>query len=70
MELPSQMYKASADKAKVLVVGSTTSPWNLPVETLLGFQTRLYIPLPDVDTRFELLRRVIGAALCAMQPED
>jgi len=51
------------DKSKklhVYIIGATNKPWSLDEAFIRRFQKRIYIPLPDVDTRrgiFELYSR-------------
>ena len=40
---------------RVYVIGATNKPWNLDEPFLRRFQKRIYIPLPDHDTRQEIL---------------
>lgn len=40
----------------VYVIGATNKPWDLDEPFLRRFQKRVYIPLPDVTTRFNILQ--------------
>ena len=47
-------------KLHVYIIGATNKPWSLDEAFIRRFQKRIYIPLPDVDTRrgiFELYSR-------------
>ena len=40
---------------RVYVIGATNKPWDLDEPFLRRFQKRIYVPLPDHDTRREIL---------------
>ncbi len=40
----------------VYVIGSTNKPWALDQPFIRRFQKRIYVPLPDYDTRLEMLK--------------
>ena len=42
-------------KNQVYVIGTTNKPWSLDEAFLRRFQKRIYIPLPDVETRYGIL---------------
>lgn len=54
-ELLAQMDGARADNKDVLFIGATNLPWVLDPAFLRRFTKQLYIPLPDYDTRVQLL---------------
>ena len=44
-------------KLHIYIIGATNKPWSLDESFIRRFQKRIYIPLPDIDTRrgiFEL----------------
>lgn len=43
-------------KLHVYVVGATNKPWNLDVAFLRRFQKRIYVPLPNEETRQDILQ--------------
>jgi SpoVK/Ycf46/Vps4 family AAA+-type ATPase len=57
------------DKGKLLhvyVIGATNKPWNLDEAFLRRFQKRIYIPLPDFESRKQMFhlysRKLVGIA--------
>lgn len=54
-ELLAQMDGARFDNEGILFVGATNLPWALDPAFLRRFPKQLYIPLPDYETRVELL---------------
>jgi katanin p60 ATPase-containing subunit A1 len=49
-----------SDNANVFVLAATNFPWDLDEALLRRFQKRIYIPLPDIDARMEILRMSMG----------
>ena len=47
------------DDRGVLVLGATNIPWGLDPAIRRRFERRIYIPLPDVDARIYLLKKVM-----------
>ena len=48
-------------KAPILIIGSTTQPFNLDERVWNQFGKRLYIPLPNKDVRKQFLKRLVNA---------
>lgn len=44
----------------VLVIGCTNCPWDIDDAIIRRFQRRIYIPLPDVDTRKAVLQSILN----------
>ena len=43
-------------KVHIYVIGATNKPWDLDGPFIRRFQKRIYVPLPDEQTRYEMLR--------------
>lgn len=43
-------------KIHIYVIGATNKPWDLDGPFIRRFQKRIYVPLPDEQTRYEMLR--------------
>ena len=59
-----QINKANnydGEKAPILIIGSTTQPFNLDELVWNQFGKRLYIPLPNKDVRKQFLERLVNA---------
>ena len=50
-------------KNKLLVLGATNLPWELDPAIRRRFQRRIYIPLPELETRYLLFKK-----LCSKTP--
>lgn len=48
---------------KLLVLGATNLPWELDPAIRRRFERRIYIPLPEYETRYNLFKR-----LCSKTP--
>ena len=48
---------------RLLVLGATNLPWELDPAIRRRFERRIYIPLPDPDSRFALFKK-----LCSKTP--
>jgi AAA+ superfamily predicted ATPase len=49
-----------ADKGKNLhlyIIGATNKPWSLDIPFLRRFQKRIYVPLPDIRARMQMLKQ-------------
>ncbi|PAV82643.1 hypothetical protein WR25_10335 [Diploscapter pachys] len=51
-----QMQGVGVDNDKVLVLGATNIPWVLDAAIRRRFEKRIYIPLPDFHSRFEMFK--------------
>lgn len=43
---------------RLLVLGATNLPWELDPAIRRRFERRIYIPLPEVDTRYSLFKKL------------
>ncbi|MFB0543916.1 MAG: AAA family ATPase [Candidatus Bathyarchaeia archaeon] len=43
-------------KSLIYVIGATNKPWDLDVPFIRRFQKRIYVPLPDEETRLEMFK--------------
>lgn len=55
-EILVQMSGVGHDQAGVLVLGATNTPWTLDSAIRRRFEKRIYIPLPDLSARNQLVR--------------
>jgi vacuolar protein-sorting-associated protein 4 len=69
-EFMSQMDGVGKDQTGVLVLGATNCPWDLDTAIRRRFERRIYIPLPDVHARLQLLRLSLGSVSHEMTTED
>ena len=53
------MQGVGNDCKDVLVLGATNLPWALDSAVRRRFEKRVYIPLPDIKGRMELLKKAI-----------
>ena len=51
---------SSSDTSSVFVLAATNFPWDLDEALLRRFQKRIYIPLPDVEGRLQILKMNIS----------
>ena len=51
-----QMQGVGSYEGKVLVLGATNFPWGLDPAMRRRFQKRIYIPLPDYEARYHMLK--------------
>lgn len=58
-----KMTDAASSDAQILVLGATNLPWALDEAFLRRFEKRIYIPLPDRNTRIELFNIYAGKYL-------
>jgi len=61
---------ASADDARVLVIGATNLPWELDEAALRRFPKRYEVPLPDPSTRWYLLESIEKKVKVRLSNED
>ena len=43
-------------KIHIYVIGATNKPWDLDIPFIRRFQKRIYVPLPDEETRLEMFK--------------
>lgn len=43
---------------RVLVLGATNLPWDLDPAIRRRFERRIYIPLPEIETRYQLFKKL------------
>ncbi|CDJ38905.1 vacuolar sorting ATPase Vps4, putative [Eimeria tenella] len=55
-----QMQGINFDMSEVLVLGATNTPWALDAAIRRRFERRIFIPLPKVQAREQLLRAGLG----------
>ncbi|CAM6001878.1 unnamed protein product [Sphagnum balticum] len=53
-----QMDGVGHDGGRLLVLGATNLPWDLDPAIRRRFERRIYIPLPELETRFSLFRKL------------
>ena len=70
IELLVQIQDICVKDYGILVIGATNVPWALDAATRKMFEKRIYIPLPDEESRRHLFERKIGNSPCELNPED
>ena len=60
----------TSQTARVVIVGATNRPEELDEAVRRRFVKRLYIPLPDPESRRQLLRMLLGEVAHALQGGD
>ncbi len=48
------------DMRKVLLIGATNCPWDIDDAIMRRFQRRIYVPLPDKESRYHLWNEMIS----------
>ncbi|XP_049817411.1 spastin isoform X2 [Aethina tumida] len=61
---------SNPDSERVLVMAATNRPQELDEAALRRFPKRVYVTLPDVDTRAELLKKLLAKQGCSLQPAE
>lgn len=46
-------------QGKLLVLGATNLPWELDPAIRRRFERRIYIPLPDYESRYYLIKKLL-----------
>ena len=59
-ELLIQMQNTGNDMKNIVVLAATSMPWLLDTEFLRRFQKRIYVSLPDEESRLAILKKNIG----------
>ncbi|KAA6403236.1 MAG: putative Vacuolar protein sorting-associated protein 4 [Streblomastix strix] len=69
-ELFIQMQGVGSKNDNILLLAATNTPWNIDSAALRRFNKRVYIPLPDTQTREKLFRLKFGKAQTNLNNED
>lgn len=59
-----------ADNDQVLVLGATNIPWVLDAAIRRRFEKRIYIPLPEEEARYSMLKMNIGQTPNTLSEKD
>lgn len=65
-----QMQGVGHDDTGLLVLGATNTPWDLDSAIRRRFERRIYIPLPEADSRRRMFELNIGDTKNSLTPED
>ena len=65
-----QMQGVGNDNNGVLVLGATNIPWKLDPAIRRRFEKRIYIPLPEANSRAQMVGLNIGTTPCNLRPKD
>ncbi|KAI2799801.1 hypothetical protein RDWZM_004940 [Blomia tropicalis] len=65
-----QMQGVGADNDQVLVLGATNIPWVLDAAIRRRFEKRIYIPLPEEDARYAMIKLNIGQTPNSLTDQD
>lgn len=57
-------------KSEVFVLGATNMPWDLDSAVRRRFEKRIYIPLPGLEARENLIRKQLQQTKSALTQED
>ncbi|KAL6950745.1 Vacuolar protein sorting-associated protein 4 [Hanseniaspora vineae] len=69
-ELLVQMNGVGNDSSGVLVLGATNIPWQLDSAIRRRFEKRIYIPLPEAQSRTKMFQLNVGDTPCSLTKED
>lgn len=69
-ELLIQMNGFKGDEDGVLVLGATNIPWQLDTAMRRRFERKVYIPLPDIESRTTMFQLNVGDTPCSLTPQD
>lgn len=64
------MEKLEADISRVVLIGSTATPWQIWPEALKCFTKRIYLPFPDADDRKLLIQNEIRNIKNSLNAQD
>ena len=65
-----QMQKIGTENDGILVLGATDLPWSLDSAICRRFQKRIYIPLPEANTRLRMFKVHIGTMKTLLTDRD
>lgn len=65
-----QMQGVGHDDEGILVLGATNIPWGLDSAIRRRFERRIYIPLPDTNTRAQMLRIFLSKATHTLTEDE
>lgn len=65
-----QMQGVGKDMENILVLGATNIPWVLDSAIRRRFEKRIYIPLPDEEARYVMLKMNIGDTPNSLSEQD
>ena len=65
-----QMQGVDDSMDGVLVIAATNIPWDLDSAIRRRFEKRIYIPLPDVQARFDLISKALAETPNSLVPAD
>jgi vacuolar protein-sorting-associated protein 4 len=65
-----QMQGVDDSMDGVLVIAATNIPWDLDSAIRRRFEKRIYIPLPDVQARFDLISKAFADTPNSIEPAD
>jgi vacuolar protein-sorting-associated protein 4 len=69
-EFLKQMEGLGCDNDGIMVLAATNTPWDIDEAMRRRFQKRIYIPLPDQETRSQLLRIKLKGVGCRITREQ
>ncbi|XP_031353255.1 spastin-like isoform X3 [Photinus pyralis] len=61
---------SNPENEKVIVMAATNRPQELDEAALRRFPKRVYVTLPDADTRCELLKKLLSKQGCTLSPKE
>lgn len=59
-----------ADNDQILVLGATNIPWVLDAAIRRRFEKRIYIPLPEEEARYSMIKMNIGQTPNSLSDKD
>ncbi|KAH9407188.1 Vacuolar protein sorting-associated protein 4A [Tyrophagus putrescentiae] len=65
-----QMQGVGADNDQILVLGATNIPWVLDAAIRRRFEKRIYIPLPEEEARYSMIKMNIGQTPNSLTDKD
>ena len=58
------------ENKNIIVIGETNCPWEIRPALLRRFENKIYIPLPDLKTRIELIKKNLDKTTHNLTEED